>query len=193
MLREPLIFLTIAGLLGLLAWAAPGQTAGNSLVLSDLQALTGECQPAVDASRCSEATELSLHTVGSTPNGELFMVMRGDCSQGADCQAWLVEKADDDTYALLTVSGQIKLYGGNGRYPSVMVKARLSETQSSYESYEWDGAAYLKVASDVVYRVDGVECGTAEECKHAAQRAIDEKRYDDAVKIWQTVFGVAWI
>jgi hypothetical protein len=41
--------------------------------------------------------------------------------------------------------------------------------------------------------VDGVECGTREECRRAASEAIAQKQVDRAVRIWENVGGVSWI
>jgi hypothetical protein len=41
--------------------------------------------------------------------------------------------------------------------------------------------------------VDGVECGTREECRRSASEAIAQKQVDRAVRIWENIGGVSWI
>jgi hypothetical protein len=69
----------------------------------------------------------------------------------------------------------------------------MSATEGAYNRYEWNGKAYDRTASRLVYNVDGVECGTREECRRSASEAIAQKQVDRAVRIWENIGGVSWI
>ena len=69
----------------------------------------------------------------------------------------------------------------------------MSATEGAYSRYEWTGNTYTRTASRLVYNVDGVECGTREECNDAAREALKQHQVDRAVKILENVNGVSWI
>ena len=51
----------------------------------------------------------------------------------------------------------------------------------------------MRTSTRRMYEVNGVECGTLEECDNVARRALQAQHVDRAQRIWQQVHGVSWI
>jgi hypothetical protein len=130
--------------------------------------------------------------VAKTLQGHLFIVTNARCT-GSECRAWLVEKSEAATDVLLSFDATFRVREDKSGYPVIESYASMSATEGAYSRYEWTGKAYDRTASRLVYNVDGVECGTREECRHAASEAIAQKQVDRAVRIWENVGGVSWI
>jgi hypothetical protein len=130
--------------------------------------------------------------VAKTLQGDLFIVTNARCTS-SECRAWLVEKSAAAATTLLSFDAAFRLREDKNGYPVIESYAGMSATEGTYSRYEWTGTAYDRTASRLVYRVDGVECGTREECRQAASEAIAQKQVDRAVRIWENVGGVSWI
>ncbi len=169
-------------------WTGAGQTSDPVLTYRDL--------PADIAARCTSMqcfqTELSRRWVSKTERGDLFVVTDERCT-GSACRAWLVEKTADATATLLTFEKTFRLHPGVNNYPAIETYSELSSSQGAYSRFEWSGSGYARTANRMVYRVDGAECGTSDECRSAAHQALQQQHVDRAVKIWENVHGVSWI
>ena len=185
--RDIYIYLGSVFTFCLLVWAAPGQSASHTLDVKELPAgLVADCQqqaPESATAPCSSAAAFASRRLGNTPAGELFLVSHTECVQGDHCKAWLVEKTAAGVESLLTIPGRFELHDQDGPYPSVMTRSEISEANVVYQQYQWGDTRYQNTENRVVYRVDGVECGTAPQCKHAAEEALQANRQDEAVKI----------
>jgi hypothetical protein len=172
-------------------WTAPGETSDPRLEARELPLdILGGCEP---SAACLEANDIHTRWIGRTPAGNLYMVWRAPCTESADCRAWVVEKSGNSVNTLLGLSGAYQLSRDAGPYPTVRVHTAVTDSQYHHVRYEWYGARYVRTDSRVVYRVDGVECGTQEECGTAAHEAMRQQQVDRAVKIWERVHGVSWI
>jgi hypothetical protein len=177
-----------------LVWTGAGETSDPVLAEREI--------PADIASRCAVSATGELETchqpeftrrwVAKTAKGDLFMVTNELC-QGSGCRAWLVEKAGGSAITLLAVERNFRLLEGAGGYPLIETYSEISSTQGAYSRFEWNGAAYARTASRLVYQVDGMECGTRDECNDAAHEALKLHQVDRAVKILENVNGVSWI
>ncbi|MBI3546023.1 MAG: hypothetical protein HY081_05440 [Gammaproteobacteria bacterium] len=176
--------------LGAVMWTGAGQTSDPSLSQRDL--------PADIASSCINAacqqTQFSRRWVSKTERGDLLVVTDERCVGNA-CRAWLVEKTanTDSVITLLTFEKNFRLHPGASSYPAIETYAELSTSQGAYSRFEWNGAGYIRTTNRMVYRVDGAECGTSDECHSAASDALKQEHVDRAVKIWENVHGVSWI
>lgn len=144
-----------------------------------------------DTAACRESA-FERRWVARSPRGDLFVVTNESC-RGGDCRAWLVEKTESGATALLGFETRFRLREDRHGYPSIESYAATSATEGVYHRYEWNGQAYDRSASRLVYSVDGVECGTRAECREAAGDAMAQKQVDRAVRIWENVGGVSWI
>ena len=188
------LFSTLIAGFTALAWTGAGET--SYPVLTDREI------PADIATRCvaSDAAgleachqpEFTRRWVGKTEQGDLFVVTNELCA-GNGCRAWLIQKAAGTVTTLLAFDRSFRLFGGMGSYPVIETYAELSSDQGAYSRFEWNGAAYARTTNRLVYRVDGKQCGTREECDAAAREALRHQRVDRAVKIWENVHGVSWI
>ncbi|MBI3569721.1 MAG: hypothetical protein HY082_01250 [Gammaproteobacteria bacterium] len=177
-----------------IVWTGTGES--SDPVLADRET------PADVASTCalSQAGEigacdqpaLSRRWVAKSVRGDLFIVTNERCT-GSDCRAWLVEKTASAATTLLSFDAAFRLREDKGGYPVIESYTGMSATEGAYSRYEWNGNAYTRTASRLVYNVDGVECGTREECRRAANEAVMQKQVDRAVRIWENVGGVSWI
>ena len=194
-MRKTLTILTtlIAGFAAIV-WTGAGETSDPVLAVREIPAdIASGC--AVSATGELEAChqpEFSRRWVGKTKRGDLFVVTNDLCSVSG-CRAWLVEKAAGSTSTLLAFDRTFRLQQGTDNYPVIETYSELSFTQGAYSRFEWNGATYTRTANRLVYRVDGMECGTREECNTAAGEALKQKQVDRAVKIWENVNGVSWI
>ena len=177
-----------------IVWTGTGES--SDPVLADREI------PADIASACAltqageiqacDHTAFSRRWVAKTLRGDLFIVTNERCT-GSDCRAWLVEKSDSAATTLLSFDATFRLREDKNGYPVIESYTTLSATEGAYSRHEWDGKAYARTTSRLVYNVDGVECGTRDECRQAAIEAVAQKQVDRAVRIWENVGGVSWI
>jgi hypothetical protein len=170
-------------------WTGVGQTADPTLTIGELStALRPDC-----SGGCDGAPAFSVYWLNKTATGDLFVVVREGCQSG-DCASWLVEKAPAGAVLLLTLHGHFKLSIADADgYPGVEVKKALSDAHLEYTRYVWSRDGYVTAESKDVYRVDGIECGTATECDAVAVAALRSQRAAYAIKIWETIRGVPWV
>jgi len=184
-------YLTMALAVAALAWTGVGETSNPMLSATELPAnITNDCY---NREVCHVEQEYMVHWLGKTPNGNLFLVITNSCEDTNNCDSWLVEKTGRQTATLLSLDGRYRLVKGGHLYPDVQIKKEISDTRIAYSYFEWQGNSYTKTISKDIYRVDGVECGTAEECHQAALTAMQHQRTGEAIKIWETVHRVSWI
>lgn len=177
-----------------IVWTGAGESSDPVLADRDMPAeIASHCtlSMAGDASACHDSA-FDRRWVARSASGDLFIVTNERCT-GNDCRAWLVEKTETAATALLSFDASFRLREDKAGYPVIESYAGMSATEGAYSRYEWNGMAYVRSASRLVYNVDGLECGTREECRHAASEAIAQKRVDRAVRIWENVGGVSWI
>ncbi|HEU5339475.1 MAG TPA: hypothetical protein VFU39_09345 [Sulfuricaulis sp.] len=158
----------------------PAEVASHCL--STLTGLSDACEP----------SSFMRRWVAKTLRGDLFILTNERC-QGRDCRAWLVEKSGTAVTMLLGFDNRFRLREDKDGYPVIESYTTLSTAEGVYSRYEWNGSAYARTASRLVYNVDGAECGTREECRHVANEAITQKQVDRAVRILERVGGVSWI
>jgi hypothetical protein len=174
-----------------LGWTGIGETSHPMLSATDLPAnITNGCY---NREVCHVEQDYMVHWLGKTPNGNLFLVMTNSCEETNKCDSWLVEKTRQQAATLLSLDGKYRLVKGSQPYPDVQLKKEISDTRIAYSYFEWQESSYVKTISKDIYRVDGVECGTAEECHQAALTAMQHQRAGEAIKIWETVHHVSWI
>lgn len=194
-MRKPLTLLN-ALILGCAAmiWTGAGESSDPVLADRELPAeIVSRCVLAMagDVLAC-RASDFERRWVARTVRGDLFVVTNERCT-GGDCRAWLVEKTAAATTALLGFETAFRLREDRSGYPVIEAYAGKSATEGVYHRYAWNGNAYARSASRLVYRVDGEECGTRAECLRAANDAMTRKQVDRAVQIWKSVGGVSWI
>ncbi len=169
-------------------WTVAGETSNPQLSSSELPSdVLDNC-----TGTCAEEVEYRSRWVGRTAQGDLFVVGRSGCTP-ANCTYWLVEKGVSSVNMLLELNGAFTLHPFAGRYPAVDVRTRSEEEGVTYLRFEWNGEKYNRTATRRVYEVNGVECGTREECRAAAEHALKAHQVDRALRIWQRVDGVSWI
>lgn len=167
-------------------WTGLGESADPMLKVADLPLGLVACAP---QARCALPGDTKVEWVGRTPRGHLFIVAPPCVKAG--CEAWLVEKGSGQAQALLGVSGQYQILRGTQGYPDVRVRNDVSATEISSTRFHWKDGAYLQAETETLFRVDGEECGTRNECLAAAQAAL-AVRPARALKIWETVDKVSW-
>jgi hypothetical protein len=174
-------------------WTAAGETSDPLLFARELPLeVVTDCTLSADVASCQGGDEPVSRWVGRTARGDLFLVTLPHCP-GNGCRGWLVEKTETGAATLLSLTGHFGLRRGARGYPAVEVRTELSELHSAYASFEWTGERYVRTSSRLVYRVNGRECGTREECQATAAQALDKRQTDEAVRIWERVHGVSWI
>lgn len=179
-----------------LGWTTTGESSDPVLGLNEMPAEVlqgcGKIQVDTASDTCVSADDYKSRWIGRTGRGQLFLVMAQSCAE-RDCHAWFVEKTARGANTLLAVEGGFQLTPAAGAYPMVETRRELSPQQLSVSRYEWNGSGYVRAETRIIYRVDGRECGTADECRETAEHALRGQRIDEAVRIWQNVHGVAWI
>ncbi|MDH3513337.1 MAG: hypothetical protein OEM83_00510 [Gammaproteobacteria bacterium] len=177
-----------------IVWTGTGESSDPVLADREIPAeVAGACLSTLTAlSDACETKNFSRRWVAKTLRGDLFILTNERCL-GRDCRAWLVEKTGAAVTALLGFDTRFRLREDKNGYPVIESYTELSATEGAYSRYEWNANAYVRTASRLVYSVDGVECGTREECRVAASNAIDQKQLDRAIRIWENVGGVSWI
>lgn len=170
-------------------WTVAGETSDPQLAARELPLeILNDCA----AATCADEIEYRSRWIGRTPQGDLFSVGRAGCAP-ANCTSWLVEKGVSATRTLLELNGSFTLERSASRYPVVQLRTRSNEEGTMYFRFEWSGERYARTGARRVYEVNGVECGTREECHSAAERALKAHQVDRALRIWQRVDGVSWI
>lgn len=174
---------------GACVWTGAGETSDPLLDLADLPAdVVADCRLSA-ADDCH--TVLQRHWLGRNSQGELFLVWRSDCQPS--CNAWLVQRSTNQARTLLALTGEFRLQRAAGGYPAVQVRTETSTTSVRYAHYAWNGDSYARTQTREVHQVDGVECGSAEECAVAAAAALNDQQTDRAVRIYEQVHGIGWI
>ncbi len=177
-----------------IVWTGTGESSDPVLADREIPAdVASICalSPAGEIGVCDQPA-FSRRWVAKTVRGDLFIVTNEHCT-GNDCRAWLVEKTASTATTLLSFDATFRLREDKGGYPVIESYAGISATEGAYSRYEWNGNTYARTASRLVYNVDGMECGTREECRLAANEAVMQKQVDRAVRIWENVGGVSWI
>lgn len=176
--------------LAALVWTAAGETSDPWLSAAELPPeVVASCDSRPTTSDCD--TVLTHHWLGRAAQGELFLVTRAGCR--SECDAWLVQRSANGTRTLLTINGDFRLARATGPYPAVQVRTEFSTARASYTRYTWNGRGYAPVETRQVYRIDGVECGTAAECETNAHAALADGDSGRAVRIYEQVRGIGWI
>lgn len=177
-----------------IVWTGTGESSDPVLADREMPAdIASTCAltQAGEIGACDHAS-FDRRWVAKTIRGDLFIVTNERCT-GSECRAWLVEKTEAAATTLLSFDATFRLREDKNGYPAIESYTGMSATEGAYSRYEWNGNAYARTASRLVYNVDGMECGTREECRHAANEAIAQKQVDRAVRIWENVGGVSWI
>lgn len=168
-----------------------GESSDPALRAAELPAdVLRDC--ATDDVPCGE-NNFNIHWVARLPHSHLFLVKRARCDS-ENCESWLVAKDGQGvTEVMLSVTGDVRLEDGAGNYPIVRTRAELSDSYISYARYDWSNGHYTRTETQLMYRIDGFECASEEECDAAARRALRDQQQGRAVRIWQQVHGVNWI
>jgi hypothetical protein len=196
-MRRQVFLLTAVTAVVAAAWMPAGETYNPTLSWQEMPAnvvrgcLRGPTA-GPDGFACTAPESLRSRWVGRSPRGDLFLVTVPGCA-GSECGAWFVERGAAGAAVLLAVRGEITLSHGDGAYPEVRTRVDVSPVQVVYSQYEWTGERYIRAEDRAIFRVDGVECGTQEQCRGLAREALRLDRVDRAVKIWENVYGVSWI
>lgn len=177
-----------------IVWTGTGESSDPVLADREIPAdIAGTCAlTQAGAIEDCDHPAFSRRWVAKTLQGDLFIVTNERCT-GSDCRAWLVEKSNSAATTLLSFDATFRLREDKAGYPVIESYTGMSATEGAYNRYEWTGNTYTRTASRLVYNVDGLECGTREECRQAANEAVSQKQVDRAVRIWENVGGVSWI
>jgi hypothetical protein len=190
------VFVSSLAAVAAIGWTSLGESADPVLGAQDLpSAVRSECArsvPALLAPSCSEREGYRSYWVSRSSRGDLFLVLPAGCD-AALCRAWFVEKTSDGSGAVLSFEGQYEFTARPGSYPVIEVRTPLAGAKRAAQRYEWQGSEYVRTRNEVIYRVDGMECGSEADCRHAAEEALKARRVDEAVKIWEGVHNVSWI
>ncbi len=176
-----------------LGWTSVGESSDPVLVVNELplemlaQCTTGS-SPASD---CRAGATLVSRWLGRSARGDLFLTSASGCIE-QPCRAWVFERSDQRLAMLIALEGQVTVRA-DADYPLIEARAPLSMGDTIISHYRWNGQSYERTNAELRYRVDGVECGTAEQCQQVAQDALQSERIDRAVRILERVRGVSWI
>ncbi|MCR4301844.1 MAG: hypothetical protein NUV51_09560, partial [Sulfuricaulis sp.] len=175
-------------------WTGTGESSDPVLADREIPAeVASHCLSTLTGlSNACEASSFTRRWVAKTRWGDLFILTNERCL-GRDCRAWLVEKSGAAVATLLGFDARFRLREDKDGYPVIESYTALSTVEGAYSRYEWNGSAYARTASRLVYNVDGVACGTRDECRIAANDAITQKQVDRGVRILEHVGGVSWI
>ncbi len=188
LLMRPMVLALMLGLTAF-GWTADQEVAGTAGLDAEFRS-----EPACAQSENCEATlaGFSMHWVSRTRFGNLFLVVRSDCGAG-DCGAWFVERTARGVGMRLNVGGRFRVLSSKGAIPDVETWKEVSDSEVVYTRYTWVAGTFVQADSRTVYRVDGVECGTALQCYETARAAYENRRTDKALHIWEKVHKVSWI
>ena len=167
----------------------PGAVTDEAGLAASNDELCSSSQPCNDM----PAAGYRMHWVGKTPSGNLFLVVQPNCANAAHCSAWFVERTPKGVGTRLRIDGLFRVLSSGKPVPDVQTWREVSANQTEYTRYSWVSGAFLKIDTRTVYRVDGVECGTALDCYQAAVQAHAQHHNGKALKIWQQVHKVSWI
>lgn len=174
-------------------WTSVGESSDPVLAVDELPIeMLVRC--AADASRgsdCQPGEKLVSRWVGRSSRGDLFLTTASDCLDQS-CRAWVFERSGRQVNLLLSLEGQVSVRAGQD-YPQVESRAHLATGETFISHYRWSGQGYERSGAELRYQVDGIECGTAAQCQHAAREALEAERTDRAVRILERVQGVSWI
>lgn len=188
LLTKPMIPALVLGLTAF-GWTASDEPVSTAGLDAELQAEPG----CASAAACDTAfAGFSMRWVSRTRAGNLFLVVRSDCGV-TDCGAWFVERTARGVGMRLNVDGRFRVVSGPGAIPDVETWKELSDSEVEYTRYSWVAGTYVRADSRTVYRVDGVECGTALQCYETARAAYQHDKAEKALNIWEKVHKVSWI
>lgn len=173
------------------AWTGVGESAYPELLATELPLnIVNECET---PNACQDARNYVSRWISRSQRGDLFVVQRATCT-GSGCASWFVEKTAAGPVTRLTIEGGFRLVSSNKTaYPDVQMQRRVSDIQTSYVYYTWSGDRYVKTETRDAYQVNGVECGSRDECYLAAIQANRAQRPEQALQIMETVHGLSWI
>ena len=176
---------------GLVGWTQENEAVTVPAFDRELAGLAALCGP---ATTCKDsAGRVVTHWVSRTAAGNLFLVLQNNCTAPGNCGAWFVERTSKGVDLRLNIEGRFRVVRSSQATPDVETWRETSDRESLLTRYAWVGGAYLKVETRTVYRVDGVECGSALDCYQAASQAHDQHQTDRALRIWEQVHKVSWI
>ena len=191
LLPDPIAFATLLAAVGM-AWTGNNSTLHG--VRLDTELLTSQERCGAAMQPCAAITDgLHTHWISRTHSGNLFLVMQTQCQTADQCAASFVERTARGNSTRLNIQGQFRVLHSGKPIPDVQTWRSLSDSETEYTRYTWVSGAYLKTETHTAYRVDGVECGTAQECYQAAREAHVERRTGKALKIWEQVHNVSFI
>ena len=176
---------------GLVGWTQENEAVSTPAFDRELAGLAGICSP---ATTCTDsAGRVLTRWVSRTAAGNLFLVLQSNCAMPGSCDAWFVERTAKGVDLRLNVEGQFRVVQNGQAIPDVETWREISDSESLLTRYAWVGGAFLKVETRTVYRVDGVECGSALDCYQTATQAYEQHKTDRALRIWEQVHKVSWI
>jgi hypothetical protein len=188
LLTRPMVPALMLGLVTF-GWTADGEVVSTAGLDAELKSAP-DC---VQSENCDASLAgFSMHWVSRTRSGNLFLVVRSDCGT-ADCGAWFVERTARGVGMRLNVDGRFRVLSSKGAIPDVETWKEVSDSETVYTRYIWVAGTFVQADSRTVYRVDGVECGTALQCYQTAREAHENRRTDKALHIWEKVHKVSWI
>ena len=172
------------------AWTSVGESSNPELLATELPlSIVNECET---QRTCQGAQEFISRWVSRNQSSDLFVVYRAACTSDP-CGSWLVEKTSQGPVTRLAMYNRFRLINGNNTHPDVEMQRRVSDSQTSYVYYVWAKDHYVKTETRDTYHVNGVECGTRDQCYAEAVKANRNQHTDHALKIWETVHGLSWI
>lgn len=173
------------------AWTSVGESSNPELLATELPLnIVHECET---QSTCQGIHEFISRWVSRSSEGsDLFVVHRPSCGS-EQCGSWLVEKTPQGPVTRLTLSSRFRFISDNNTHPDVEMQQQVSDIQTVYVYYTWTGNRYVKTETRDAFNVNGVECGTRDQCYAAALKAHRTQHTARALKIWETVHGLSWI
>ena len=172
------------------AWTSVGESSNPELLATELPlSIVNECET---QRTCQGAQEFISRWVSRNQSSDLFVVYRAACTSDP-CGSWLVEKTSQGPVTRLAMYNRFRLINGNNTHPDVEMQRRVSDSQTSYVYYVWAKDHYVKTETRDTYHVNGVECGTRDQCYAEAVKANRNQHTDHALKIWETVHDLSWI
>lgn len=188
LLTRPIVPALMMGLTAF-GWTAGNEAVSTAGLDAEFRPETGCAQP----ENCEAALAgFAMHWVSRTRTGNLFLVVRSDCGAD-DCGAWFVERTARGVGMRLNVDGRFRVLSSKTTVPDVETRKEVSDSEVVYTRYRWVAGTYVQADSRTVYRVDGIECGTALQCYETARAAYESHKADKALNIWEKVHKVSWI
>lgn len=182
--------LVVTFALSMFAWTGVGESSNPELLATELPlSIVNECET---EHTCQGTQEFVSRWVSRSQGSDLFVVHRATCASD-QCGSWLVEKTPRGPVTRLALQSRFRLISGDNTHPDVEMQRQVSDSQTSYIHYAWAGDRYVKTETRDTYHINGVECGTRDECYAEAVKANRTQHTDHALKIWETVHGLSWI